>query len=406
MLKNYFKIAFKVMMRQKFFTCVSLFGTSFTIMIFSISVGLFSLSYGDHAPALHRSRTLYLESLSFLSDKNSQGYIHLSLNDQLYTRLKKSPELEDLCIYRTGLVKVFRKNKVISFSVAYTDASLWNIYQYEFLEGRAYTPKDVAEGKQYAVVTESIKKFYFGEGSALGKKVGDEGKFVVIGVVRDGIVLNAIGPEAAEIFVPYHVNNVGYYESNSAILLATSKRDMPKIKEQLEKTIRKSDEYKTLKGTWVRVAAETVYEKQHFSQGSMFLGAFLFFIVVIPALNLVGLNVNRITERSSEIGIRKAFGASSNVLAGQFIVENIILTAIGGLLGILLTYFVSDFMIDVLFYDEAESVNAVSNFLMNWDTILAAIFAILFFGLLSGILPAWRMSRLHPIKALKGGSNS
>jgi len=406
MLKNYFKIAFKVMMRQKFFTCVSLFGTSFTIMIFSISVGLFSLSYGDHAPALHRSRTLYLERLSYLSEKNTQGFTYLSLNDQFYSQLKKSPELEDLCIYRMGLVKVFRKNKVISFSVAYTDASLWNIYQYNFLEGRAYTQKDVAEGRHCAVITESIKKFYFGEASALGKKVGEEEKFSVIGVVRDGIVLNAIGPEAAQIFVPYHVNNAGYYDSNSAVLLATSKKDIPRIKEQLENTIKKGDQYKALKGYRARVEAETVYEKQHFSQGSMLLGAFLFFIVVIPALNLVGLNVNRITERSSEIGIRKAFGASSNVLAGQFIVENIILTAIGGVLGILLTYFISDFMIEVLFYDQAESVDEVSNFLINWDTMLAAIFAILFFGLLSGILPAWRMSRLHPIKALKGGSNS
>lgn len=394
------------MMRQKFFTVISLFGISFTIMIFSISTGLFALSYGNHAPAIHRSRTLYLSELSFLSERNPHAFSHFLLDDDFYKKLRKSTEIEDICLYRMGSTRVFRKHKVVSFNIGFTDASIWKIYNYEFLEGRPYTAKDVAAGKPYAVITESIRNFYFGKQSALGKKIGDEDKFTIIGVVKDAIVLNSQGPEEASILVPYHVYNVTSFSSNYSVILAHKKSDMPLIKRKIEHLAKQSNDYKQMKGTWVRSDAATVFEKQNIKQGSIFLGLFLFFIVAIPALNLVGLNVSRIAERSSEIGIRKAFGASSNVLAGQFIIENLIITGIGGILGIALTYMASDLMVDIIFYDETESVNAVKNFLVNWDTIIASIFAILFFGILSGILPAWRMSRLHAIKALKGGSAS
>ena len=57
------------------------------------------------------------------------------------------------------------------------------------------------------------------------------------------------------------------------------------------------------------------------------VGALLF--MALPAMNLVNLNISRILERASEIGVRKAFGASSWTLVGQFLVENLILTLVG-----------------------------------------------------------------------------
>ena len=55
--------------------------------------------------------------------------------------------------------------------------------------------------------------------------------------------------------------------------------------------------------------------------------------MLLPTVNLININVSRIMERASEIGVRKAFGASSRTLVGQFIVENLILTLVGGAVG-------------------------------------------------------------------------
>ena len=67
---------------------------------------------------------------------------------------------------------------------------------------------------------------------------------------------------------------------------------------------------------------------------------FALFIMLLPTLNLVNINISRIMERSSEIAVRKAFGASSGTLVWQFIVENIILTIFGAVIGILVSFII------------------------------------------------------------------
>src|SRR6185436_9662511 len=59
--------------------------------------------------------------------------------------------------------------------------------------------------------------------------------------------------------------------------------------------------------------------------------------MLLPAINLVNLNLSRILERSGEIGVRKAFGASGSTLVGQFVVESLVLSLFGGALGFLLS---------------------------------------------------------------------
>ncbi len=59
--------------------------------------------------------------------------------------------------------------------------------------------------------------------------------------------------------------------------------------------------------------------------------------LLIPTVNLVNINISRIMERASEIGVRKAFGAPARTLVGQFLVENILLTLVGGLIGFVLS---------------------------------------------------------------------
>ena len=100
-------------------------------------------------------------------------------------------------------------------------------------------------------------------------------------------------------------------------------------------------------------------------------------------------------ERSSEIGVRKAFGASSNTLVYQFLVENLILTSLGALLGLLFSAIALSIINDA---------NLVSNMHLsiNFSVLLYSIIACLFFGLISGVYPAWVMSKLNVVKALKG----
>ena len=96
-------------------------------------------------------------------------------------------------------------------------------------------------------------------------------------------------------------------------------------------------------------------------------------------------------ERASEIGIRKAFGASSLVLVGQFIAENFILTLIGGIVGV----FVSVGTIHIL------NATGMGRYFFHYRIFLVGLAVIFIFNLLSGGYPAWRMSRFHPVDALR-----
>ncbi len=120
--------------------------------------------------------------------------------------------------------------------------------------------------------------------------------------------------------------------------------------------------------------------------------------MLLPAVNLVNLNTSRIMERASEIGVRKAFGASSRTLVGQFVVENLVLTLVGAARRV-----------------PRRRAAAPGHQRQRDDPVRAAAAELphlrlgrrcwrVAFGLLSGVYPAWRMSRLHPVQALKGAS--
>jgi putative ABC transport system permease protein len=102
-------------------------------------------------------------------------------------------------------------------------------------------------------------------------------------------------------------------------------------------------------------------------------------------------------ERASEIGVRKAFGASSWTLVGQFVVENVLLTLIGGVSGFVLAYLVLQMLTNSGLIQYAE-------FHLNYRIFFYGLGLAIFFGVFSGVYPAWKMSRLHPVAALRGRS--
>jgi len=120
--------------------------------------------------------------------------------------------------------------------------------------------------------------------------------------------------------------------------------------------------------------------------------------MVLPSINLINLNISRIMERASEIGIRKAFGAPSTTLVGQFIVENLILTLFGGVLAIITAYI-------ILALISASGIIPYAHFILNFRVLAYALLIAIVFGFLSGVYPAWRMSRMHPVEALRGGKS-
>jgi putative ABC transport system permease protein len=407
MLKNYFKIAIAVLKRRKFFTFISLFGISFTLTILIVLTAFVDNITSANYPEVNRDRSLYIISIQ-QRDTVHQGqmtgpasYYYLSH----YVATLKTPAKVAISSLFTATNTYVNNNKLV-INMKYTNDAFWDVLQFKFLEGKPYTKQQIDNGERVAVISEDTKKQYFGDvASVVGKFIeADNVQYRVMGVVKNVPVTMPVS--YADLFVPYTVSKADWrtktYSGNyTAVLLANSKSDIPKIQAEYANVVSKlRPENKDFQ---VFVSSADSYIKSFIAISNKGNGVqilltviigFALFIMLLPTLNLININISRIMERSSEIAVRKAFGASSRTLVWQFIVENIILTIFGAVIGILVSFIIIQII---------NNANLIANIhlTINLTVLFYALIACLVFGLLSGVYPAWRMSKMHVVTALK-----
>lgn len=414
MLKNYFKIAIAVLRRRKFFTFITLFGISFTLAILMVITSFKDSILSPAYPELKRDRILYI---NHVSQRNSKfGYTMNSEPSfsfiQKYILKMQTPESIGVCSFPRSS-SIYLNNKKLDFHIRYTNKQFWDVLDFNFLEGKPYTEQQINNSEHVAVITEEAKKQYFGnEGTAIGKYLeADDEQYQVIGVVKD--VPSTMMYSYSEIYVPYtapksNFKNQSYQGDYYALLLARSKSDIKQVQNEYQQIISKVspedpknfNELSSNADLFTESFTRRIFGNKNDSGIFYFYiitGIFTLLFMLLPTINLVNINVSRIMERSSEIGVRKAFGASSSKLVTQFIFENIILTFLGGLIGLVIAYII------ITVFNNSNIIPN-SNLTINLRVLFYSLMLCLVFGFISGVLPAWRMSRLNVVNALKTGS--
>jgi putative ABC transport system permease protein len=415
MLKNYLKIALKVLVRRKFFTFISLFGISFTLVVLMVVTALLDHMLAPMAPESRQDRIIGVYRAAMFGDRGGwTGQAGYKLFDK-YARGMEG--VERLSIFSGGgNVASYLNGQKIMSTLKRTDGEYFQILDFTFLEGAPYTAADVENAAFVAVINQTTKRRFFGDAPAVGKSLEADGqRFRVVGVVTDVSRVRFV--PFSDIWVPTTTAKSDAYRRELmgdflAIALAKTPDALPRIREQFNTRLlhMEFDDpklYKTMVApfetkydSYAREAPFVGDSRDPRVQGwrltALLTGLGLLFML-LPTVNLININVSRIMERASEIGVRKAFGASSRTLVGQFIVENIILTLVGGVFGLVLSFFVLRALSGSGYIPYAELHINLRVFL--YGIALAAVF-----GLLSGVYPAWRMSRMNPVLALKGAS--
>jgi putative ABC transport system permease protein len=292
-----------------------------------------------------------------------------------------------------------------------TDGNYWRIFDFQFLEGGPFQEEDNQKANFVAVINEATRQKFFGNAAALGKTMELDGqRFRVVGVVTN-VPITRLVP-FSDVWVPLTTAKSDSYRNelmggHTGVILAENAAAIPLIKAEFDTRIQAVEIPNPKQYTEFLSRVETLWEfvartltGDFSSRATMKLlmaaMTFMFLFMLLPAINLINITVSRILERSSEIGVRKAFGASSMTLIGQFVVENVILTLVGGVLGLVGSWL-------VLRGISESGLIPYAQYQINWRIFLYGLGLALVFGVFSGVYPAWKMSRLHPVEALKGG---
>jgi putative ABC transport system permease protein len=415
MIKNYLKVALKVLARRKFFTFISLFGISVTLTVLMVATALLDHTVAPHAPETRSDRTLGVFFLEMrgpeMTTNLDPGYAFL----HRYVRpLAALPAVEKVAVASLAEPVVsYLDGRKIESHLMRADGAFWEVLEFQFIEGGPFTAEDERNASFVAVISESTRRRFFGGGPALGRTLEADGqRFRVAGVVPDVPALRRTS--AADLWVPISTNKSKGYREHfmggfRGLILARSRADLAAVKAEFQDRVREAERnlpdpknYKTLAGsadTLFEATVRSVTPRNPVAVDPGRVRALLFLLMLLfmllPTLNLVTINLSRILDRASEIGVRKAFGASSRTLVGQFVVENVVLTLIGAGLSLVL----SALALQAL---NASEIIAHSQLALNFRIFLYGLAIALFFGVLSGVYPAWRMSKLHPVQALRG----
>jgi putative ABC transport system permease protein len=412
-MKTQLKLALKVLSRRKAFTAISLFGISMTLTVLMVATAILDHAFQPREPETRGDRTLVVSRLGQYGPENGMtsdpGYGFLDQHVRTLPNIEKATIFSSL--QSTGL---YRDGERINTMLKRTDGAYWQILDFKFLEGGPYSAGDDAAGRQVAVINEEMREKLFDGKPAVGKTFELEGRsFRVVGVVPRPAFMQLIA--YSQIWVPIGTLKSADYKTQimggfSGAVLVRDRADIPAIRREFENRLARVPLQDPKMFNTTRAGLDTTFE----SFGRMVIGNRTFspsvmakFVTILcvlalmfmalPALNLITLNLSRIMERGSEIGVRRAFGAPRSALVRQFIFENIVVTVIGGAIGFALAGMILPLLNTVSPIPDAQfSLNLR---VFAWGMVMAV-----FFGVLSGVYPAWRMSRLHPVNALRGGS--
>ena len=227
MLFSYLKIAWKVLMRRKFFTFISLFGVSFTLMILLVVMAMFDHVVGPSTPAKRIDQMVFVNTIRNQM-VGGHGWMNMPASIHFvddYVRKMKTPEKVGISTAPANAT-AFTKSKLLALDLAYTDGDFWQIMDFDFLGGRAFTHDEVKQAQHVCVLNEASARGYFGTADAVGRTIEiDLKRYRVAGVVRNVSAAHVYA--YADVWVPYTLspqfykdNRInGEYASESAEVL-------------------------------------------------------------------------------------------------------------------------------------------------------------------------------------------
>lgn len=441
MFKQYLKQAWQLMKQNRFYSAIYIIGTGLAISMVMVMAIAYHIRTADMAPEVNRNRTLYLNRLQYTKGKSTSDFFFGTrvVRECLYTlttaqavATATDPTLSSLLL-GDNYADLPGGGNPLKVSMMATNDGFWQVFRFRFLEGQGYDAADFTSGINKAVISVSTARKLFGETNVTGRPfLLNDTEYTVSGVVAD---VSGITPSVcADLWIPYTTfaafDETGKGERDVSIgflcayILPRDGVTQKEMAGELDEALRRYNS--TLRDGKIVLTAPLDSHGEHVVRQFIMngvgtnvgsggevrfiytaLGLLVFLFLLIPALNLSGLNASHMHDRIPELGVRQAFGARKSGLFLQVLVENMLLMLPGGIMGLVFSY-----ILVMLFRKLLLASGIISLLMGNTDMVLTpgmlinlpvffyAFLVCLVLNILSSMIPVWRAVRVNITDAL------
>jgi putative ABC transport system permease protein len=409
LLKESFGFAMNALRSNKLRTLLSLLGV--TIGIFSIIAVLAAVDSLDRKISKDLSsldkNTIYLLKFSFgpsdIPQWKREQFPNVKYSEYIYLKgaMTHTDQLGYQIFTRGEAIK-FESNTVSDVNIVPVSHEFIDIQGLEFEKGRFYNESEANSGSSVIVLGDDIAKNLFGENEPIGKNVRLYGqRFTVIGVLKKQGASMFGDSDDSSAFIPVNFIRRLYGDNNpnltNVIIFKPEKGvDMEEYKSEISQKLRNFRGLKAgeIDNFFINVFAGFL-DLIDGIIGQMNVVGWIIsgFSLLVGGFGIANIMFVSVKERTNLIGIQKSLGAKNRFILFQFLFEAIILSVLGGIIGLFMVWIIALILTNAL---DFEFVLGLGNILLG--TGLAAII-----GLISGILPAIAASKLDPVEAIRTG---
>jgi len=304
-----------------------------------------------------------------------------------------------LWVTQSAEIKRLSKKTTPNFTVRGVDENYMVIRNYNVENGRNFSQLDIQNGVNYALIGNEVVTNLFKDEDPVNKKISLYGnKYIVVGVLEKKGGFGGETYADRTVFIPFknaiRVAKRGYLDYRITVNVSDPTKMEHAIGEatSLMRKIRRDPIGE--EESFEISANKTLEEELEELTSYLRIGGFsIGFITLIGAsIGLMNIMLVSVTERTREIGIRKAIGATPKKIRLQFLIEAILICIMGGIGGVIIGLGIGNIVANLI---------EAGNFVAPWEWVTMGFIVCLIVGLISGYYPAFKASRLDPIDALR-----